>query len=193
MLSYDRICQYMRHCFNHIISGLRSNHQKHRVPPDRYSPKSVPWASGPRTTLNWRSVPQGHPHIRPSRNHRPHSCATRCHRLQRPQKCPINLCLEAVGRFWLFMFWGNLPWFIWFSRRAWVTHTSLHRNMVDRMLTGFFFLFRAGASALNLFFAGDGHADSHTSTVSTSHRGEDLCSLKIFEPHPTPSWPPNTR
>ena len=45
-----------------------------------------------------------------------------------------------------------------------------------------FFLFRAGASALKLFFAGDGYADSHISTASTSHRGEDLCSLN------TTSW-----
>ena len=45
-----------------------------------------------------------------------------------------------------------------------------------------FFLFKAGASALKLFFAGDGYADSHISTASTSHRGEDLCSLN------TTSW-----
>ena len=47
---------------------------------------------------------------------------------------------------------------------------------VDR----FFFLFKdfkAGASALKLSFSGDGYADSHISTASTSHRGEDLCSL----------------
>ena len=45
-----------------------------------------------RNPCHERSVPQGHPHIRPSRSHRPHSCATRCHHLQRPQKSPINLC-----------------------------------------------------------------------------------------------------
>ena len=43
-----------------------------------------------------------------------------------------------------------------------------------------FFVFRAGASALKLFFAGDGCADSHISTASTSHRGKDLCSLNAM-------------
>ena len=50
---------------------------------------------------------------------------------------------------------------------------------VDRL---FLFLFKEGASALKLFFAGDGYADSHISTASISHRGEDLCSLN------TTSW-----
>ena len=45
-----------------------------------------------------------------------------------------------------------------------------------------FFFFKAGFSLLKLFFAGDGYADSHISTASTSHRGEDLCSLN------TTSW-----
>jgi hypothetical protein len=43
-----------------------------------------------------------------------------------------------------------------------------------------FFLFRAGASAVKLFFAGDGHADSHISIASTSDRGEDLQALRTI-------------
>ena len=51
-------------------------------------------------------------------------------------------------------------------------------------LTGYVsFLFRAGSSALKCFLLQKGnYADSHTSTASTSHRGEDLCSLR------TTSW-----
>ena len=70
------------------------------------------------------------------------------------------------------------------SRFVWVLD-SFHWGI----LTGVFFLsFQSrGFSVAIVFFAGDGYADSHISTASTSHRGEDLCSLLQCPPHPTPS------
>ena len=56
---------------------------------------------------------------------------------------------------------------------------------IDRRFLSFFS--KQGLQRCNCFFAGDGYADSHISTASTSHRGEDLCSLLQCPPHPTPS------
>ena len=58
---------------------------------------------------------------------------------------------------------------------------------IDRRFLSFFS--KQGLQRCNCFFAGDGYADSHISTASTSHRGEDLCSLLPCPPHPTPPHP----